>query len=322
MANAHKAYNAIIKEFIETDASGQVNLKGTVAVSGLGGKPYRDGSFEYYMSEPVIVNDPKGMGAFINCAVEMEMSETQAVGNSKTVLLDQYYNNEWKKDANDTLVSWHYTWNDKSNGGFAMLGDMFNRYGVKTKSLTTAPTVQALKQAAIYIIVDPDTEKESQKPNFISTNAITAISNWVKAGGVLVLMGNDSGNAEFKNFNLLGANFGIQFNENSKNRVQGSQFEQGSVITPGAHSIFGSSKKLYIKEYSSLQVKSPAVAVIKNGEDNVMAVAKYGSGTVFAIGDPWIYNEYLDGRKLPAEFENYKAAEELIKWLIRQTKKK
>jgi len=77
--HAKQAYRGIIKEFIETDANGQVNLKGTVAVSGLGGKPYRDGSFAYYMSEPVIVNDPKGMGAFIKCAAEMELNETQNI---------------------------------------------------------------------------------------------------------------------------------------------------------------------------------------------------------------------------------------------------
>ena len=48
-----------------------------------------------------------------------------------------------------------------------------------------------------------------------------------------------------------------------------------------------------------------------------MATAKYGMGTVFALGDPWIYNEYLDGRKLPADFDNYEAAEAWVKWLLR-----
>jgi unsaturated rhamnogalacturonyl hydrolase len=33
-----------------------------------------------------------------------------------------------------------------------------------------------------------------------------------------------------------------------------------------------------------------------------------------------LYNEYVDGRKLPADYENYKAAEELVKWLLKQTK--
>ncbi|MFX5785529.1 hypothetical protein ABTE36_23835, partial [Acinetobacter baumannii] len=54
---------------------------------------------------------------------------------------------------------------------------------------------------------------------------------------------------------------------------------------------------------------------------NVFAVAKVGKGTVFATGDPWLYNEYLDGRRLPLEFENFKAANSLVKWLIAQSKK-
>jgi unsaturated rhamnogalacturonyl hydrolase len=39
------------------------------------------------------------------------------------------------------------------------------------------------------------------------------------------------------------------------------------------------------------------------------------------VGDPWLYNEYLDGRKLPAEYPNYKAAEDIVKWLLTQSKK-
>ena len=73
---AAKAYKGILKHFI-VDSAGIVNLTGTVSVSGLGGDPYRDGSFEYYMKEPVVVNDPKGLGAFILCAAEMELSEIQ-----------------------------------------------------------------------------------------------------------------------------------------------------------------------------------------------------------------------------------------------------
>ena len=315
---AKQAYSGIIKEFIETDAAGQVNLKGTVAVSGLGGKPYRDGSFEYYMSEPVIVNDPKGMGAFILCAAEMEMAETQHVGKNKTVLLDYYFNNEWKKDATGTSVRWHYTWEDKSNSGFAMLGDIFSKYGVKTKTLTKPPTAAALQGASIYIIVDPDTEKENSQPNYISANDIAVISNWVQAGGVLVLLSNDAGNAEFKNFNLLAGKFGIQFNEDNKNLVEGNQFDQGAVVTPANHFLFKTSKKLYIKEFSSLKVSSPAEVVLQKANDNVMAISKYSKGTVFALGDPWIYNEYVDGRKLTADFTNYEAAEEWVKWLIKQ----
>jgi unsaturated rhamnogalacturonyl hydrolase len=58
----------------------------------------------------------------------------------------------------------------------------------------------------------------------------------------------------------------------------------------------------------------------ENGEV-IMSVSKVGKGTVFAVGDPWFYNEYMDGRKLPLEYENYKAGDAFIKWLFKQTKK-
>jgi unsaturated rhamnogalacturonyl hydrolase len=42
-----------------------------------------------------------------------------------------------------------------------------------------------------------------------------------------------------------------------------------------------------------------------------------GKGKVIAVGDPWLYNEYLDGRKLPALYQNYAGAEDLAKWLLK-----
>ena len=69
---AEKGYRGILKEFVKTDANGRLNLEGTVSVAGLGGNPYRDGSYEYYLSEKVVTNDPKGIGALILAATEME----------------------------------------------------------------------------------------------------------------------------------------------------------------------------------------------------------------------------------------------------------
>jgi unsaturated rhamnogalacturonyl hydrolase len=60
--------------------------------------------------------------------------------------------------------------------------------------------------------------------------------------------------------------------------------------------------------------------VSANG-DNLIAVAKHGKGSVFVIGDPWLYNEYVDGRRLPAEFENFNAAQDLSRWAIGQSRK-
>jgi unsaturated rhamnogalacturonyl hydrolase len=98
LAIAKRSYAGIVKQFIKVE-NGQTNLYGTVKVSGLGGNPYRDGSFEYYMSEPVIVNDPKGVGAFLLASTEMEKLPTLSTANGKTVLLDRYFNSEKRKDA-------------------------------------------------------------------------------------------------------------------------------------------------------------------------------------------------------------------------------
>lgn len=154
-------------------------------------------------------------------------------------------------------------------------------------------------------------------------NDVKNITDWVKAGGVLVLMGNDTGNVEFEHFNQLAKNFGIQFNLDSKGRVVKNQFEMGKVTVAAGNEIFKTAKDLYIKEYSSLKLLPPAKAVLKDKEgDQVMAVARLGKGTVFAIGDPWLYNEYVDGRKLPAEYENFKAGQDLVYWIAKQLMKK
>lgn len=70
--SARKGYLGILGNLIEIDTRGLVNLNGICSVAGLGGDPYRDGSYEYYIGEPVVVNDYKGVGAFILASVEME----------------------------------------------------------------------------------------------------------------------------------------------------------------------------------------------------------------------------------------------------------
>jgi unsaturated rhamnogalacturonyl hydrolase len=131
-------------------------------------------------------------------------------------------------------------------------------------------------------------------------------------------MGNDSGNAEFTHFNRLAGAFGIHFNENSRNKVIGNKFEMGAFNMAVGDEIFKTTRKIYIKELSTLKVHDPAKPHFADGGDVIMATAKIGKGTVFAVGDPWFYNEYTDGRKLPAEYQNFNAAKDLAKWLIEQ----
>jgi unsaturated rhamnogalacturonyl hydrolase len=320
MKPADAAWAGIGKQFLETKDGG-LNLLKTIGGAGLGGNPYRDGTFNYYVNEKIVVNDPKGIGAFLLAAVEMENAGSTSFGRGKTVLLDDYFNHEIKKDDNGRDVTWHYKWDEMANGGYYQWGDVFNRLGAATNTLSSAPTPSNLAGANIYIIVDPDTDKETPKPNFISAADIKAISGWVKKGGVLVLMANDTGNCEFTHLNELAKTFGIVFNEDSLNRVQGTQFEQGKVLVTPPNAVFITAKTLYLKEISSLSVTKPAAPLLSHNGKVVMATAKFGKGTVFAVGDPWLYDEYTDGRKLPAEYENFRAMNDLSRWLLTQVKK-
>ncbi len=69
---ANQVYKGIIDEFITVTTEGLINLNKNCQVAGLGGPDKRDGTFEYYISEPIITNDLKGVGAFILAAAEME----------------------------------------------------------------------------------------------------------------------------------------------------------------------------------------------------------------------------------------------------------
>ncbi len=319
MEVAEKGFKGILNEFVVTDENGQVNLKGTCPVAGLGGDPYRDGSYEYYINQKPVLNDPKGMGAFILAANEMEIAALQDKGKGLTVTLDHYFNNEYKKDITGQDIAFHYVWTDRANSGFSFWKNIFNFRGVKTNELHQAPRKRNLKKSDIYIIVDPDTEKETAQPNYVDKKDIKSITKWVKNGGVLVLMENDSGNAEFEHFNQLAGKFGIHFNYDSKNREKGRHFEMAAVKVSASNPIFKGVDTVYIKELSTLKVNDEATVVLHTKEgDNVAAYIPFGKGMVFVVGDPWFYNEYVDGRKLPSKYQNYKAATDLTDWLINQ----
>ena len=69
-----KAFDGMVKTFTRLEEDGSYTITNCCAVAGLGGdsKRYRDGSFEYYISEPIIENDPKSVGSFILAAIEYE----------------------------------------------------------------------------------------------------------------------------------------------------------------------------------------------------------------------------------------------------------
>jgi unsaturated rhamnogalacturonyl hydrolase len=72
-ANAgKKGYEAIMEQLIKENEDGTISLTQVCGVAGLGGDPYRDGTFEYYVNEVIRDNDPKGVGPFIMASLEYE----------------------------------------------------------------------------------------------------------------------------------------------------------------------------------------------------------------------------------------------------------
>ncbi len=65
-------FESICKNYL-TETDGELNLGNICLVAGLGpeNNRRRDGTFEYYVSEPVVENDAKGVAPFIMCYVEL-----------------------------------------------------------------------------------------------------------------------------------------------------------------------------------------------------------------------------------------------------------
>jgi unsaturated rhamnogalacturonyl hydrolase len=316
---AKKGYEGILKEFIEKEPNGTISLNKTVSVGGLGGSPYRDGSYEYYLSEPIRKNDLKGVGPFIFASVEMELAAEGFPAKGQKVGLDYHFNREFRKGFDGKTEQFHYTWEDTQHSGFLWFGSIFENMGAETVAIKGNPTKANLKDLDVYIIVDPDTKKETEHPNFIEKNDIKNIAKWVKKGGTLLVMANDTANCEIPHTNELIKKFGISFTNKSRNMVQGNQYEQGKLLIASGNPVFPNTKKVYVKELVTLHLDKPnATSVAEEGGDVIIATATYGKGKVLVIGDPWLYNEYVDARKIPTEYQNFQAAKDLAHWLLKK----
>ena len=73
---ANRGFNGLVTRLVKTKPDGTVSLDNICQVAGLGGAlrkdgSYRDGTYEYYVSEPVVSDDYKGVGPFIMAADEL-----------------------------------------------------------------------------------------------------------------------------------------------------------------------------------------------------------------------------------------------------------
>ena len=236
----------------------------------------------------------------------------------KTVGLDNWFNHETNAKTGKIF---HYTWDDKANSGFSQLGDVFKSRGAVLKTIESNPTSQSMKGIDVYIIVDPDTTSENPAPNYVNAADVKFLTNWVSKGGVLLLMSNDGPNCEFTHFNQLAKAFGFYFQPITLNPVTNHQWDMAAETNFPEHPLFSGVKKIYMKEVAPIVLSLNAQPVLKDKDHVLIAEAQFGKGYVLAVGDPWLYNEYIDHAYLPESFENLKAANNLVDLLLKKARK-
>ncbi|MGD0390593.1 MAG: hypothetical protein ABSC42_16735 [Tepidisphaeraceae bacterium] len=243
------------------------------------------------------------------------------IGQGKVVALDYFFNHQVKNGT-----QFHYIWDDTKLSGYSKFGQVWQQYGASLASLPRAPTRLDLDRFSIYIIVNPSTVRNAAdfQPNYIRPEDANAIAGWVNDGGVLALFANDRNNCEFDHFNLLAQCFGIKFNGDLRNTVPTHKdMARGTFSEFPDHPLFKDVQMIYLKEICTLTVNDPAQVLLTapkqdgaEGTDVIMATSHYGKGFVFAVGDPWFYNEYIDVKTPTLPIENRKACENLVRWLL------
>ena len=221
------------------------------------------------------------------------------LGAQTVVALDGYHNAE-------RAMPEHYQWEGTTDGGFSKLANGFREHEVEVRTLRSRIDAASLQGVNLLIVVDPDTPEETPEPKYIEDSEIEAIARWVNDGGRLVLLGNDKGHAEFTHFNRLASRFGIQFLEETYPRVSGKAI----LIATGKHPIFEGGLQAYLVEVAPLKLVAPAEPMLTHEGTDVMALAHVGRGMVFALGDPWLYNEYIERN------DNVRIATNLFRMLL------
>ncbi len=326
-SNVTRGWAGIQSHFVKPDGT----LTGTVSVGGLGGTPYRSGTYDYYLTEKVVDNDAKGVGAYLLALSEITLrqqaGDLMRRARNKTVLFDAWFNSQTRKNADGKPELFHYKPNDDANSGYSWFNRMFQAYGMRYDMLDHAPTEADLKASEIYVITSPDIPTLNPNPHYMDKASAEAIEAWVKAGGILVLMENDSEHADQTHLDLLSDRFGLHFNPVTVNKeltVDGKGDYTNTLvqIPSGTGGIFKQAHTAVMKETCTITVSGPAKSILTHTDAEsptpftVMAVAHIGKGLVYANADPWIYNEYTDGRKLPLHEDNFAGGQELVRWLV------
>jgi unsaturated rhamnogalacturonyl hydrolase len=319
-SHAQLAWQGVLKHFVQQNPDGVVTVTDGSLHSALSGPDEENSPGP---QPPLRISNKEGasLGALLLAATEIGLAPTAVSAHGETVMLDAWYNSQRRTNAAGLSEFFHYKWSDLSNSGYALLGHIFQSYGAMKETLYSAPTQSNLAKAQFYIIASPDIPIKNPNPNYMTDHDAEEIAAWVKNGGVLVLMENDAPNADVPHLNLLADRFGIHFDEVLHHHIVGEHVEDGRIPVAAGGPVFHHPHTLYMKDTCAISLREPAIALLRDRGDVVMATAKYGRGTVFAAVDPWLYNEYTDGRNNPQiynQFDNFAGGKELVQWLLQQ----
>jgi unsaturated rhamnogalacturonyl hydrolase len=303
--NATAAWRGVLEHFVKADGPASVAFINSVSSGRSRGVGGTDGEREL-------------AGAFLLTSTEMEHAQTATLARGRLVMLDSWFNSQRRTNSAGQKEYFHYKWNDYSDSGYSLFGSMFSDLGADLATLPVAPTVENLKSAQYFVIVSPDIPAKNPDPHYVQARDADQVAEWVRRGGVLILMENDPPNADIEHLNLIADRFGIHFNSVLSHHVIGDNFAAGQIAVRGGSPIFRDPHTLYMKDTCTLSLNSPARPIFKDREDVVIAMSNFGKGTVVAVVDPWLYNEYTDGRKKPPMQDNYAAGQEFVRWLIGQ----
>jgi unsaturated rhamnogalacturonyl hydrolase len=268
--------------------------------------------------ESTLAGNAQAVGAFLLASTEMENAQNAKLGRGQKVVVDAWFNSQMHADPTGQEIYFHYKWDDQSNNGYSLLGHIFANFGAELGTLYVAPTAANLRDAKVYIIASPDIPAKNPHPNYVQAEDGAELVAWVKSGGVLVLLANDPANTDLDGLNRIADRFGMHFNSVLRKHVLEDRYELGKIAVVGGGAIFHDSHTLFMKDVCTITTSAPAVSALSEQGETLMATANYGRGAVFATVDPWIYNEYTDGRKLPALYDNYAGGDELVRWILGQ----
>jgi hypothetical protein len=211
-----------------------------------------------------------------------------AAAPKPVVALDCYHNTETPA---------HYTWQKVGLGGYSQFAQILLTLGADTSTITTPLDSPTLSHASVLMIVNPGTV------NLIAAAEIDAVDKWVQQGGKLMCFANNTGHVEFVHYNQLMARFGITFNDTTQ--TGGSNF----APVP-QNEVFSACTTFYIVDMCNLSIVSPAASIFTFQGSVLMATSLKGAGKVFAVGDPWVYDEHIAAK------DNIKGITEVMNWLL------